>query len=217
MTTFLLVHGAWHGSWCWDRLIAELGGDVHTVDLPSSGSTAGVHDDAEVVKAQLKAIDGPVVVLAHSYGGVPVTQALADAPNVEHVVFLAAYQLDEGESVFGIHGAPTPDDLDTSMPPDAGARTKYYADVPEADAAAAIARLRPQSIRSGIERITSAGWRTVPSTYIVCEQDQALPPALQERFAAKSGAVHRLASSHSPFLSMPAELAALLTKIAADA
>jgi hypothetical protein len=74
----------------------------------------------------------------------------------------------------------------------------------------------PQSARSFSERVTKVGWRTIPSTYIVCEQDQALPPQEQEKLAARANAVHRLKSSHSPFLSMPAELAALLANIALE-
>lgn len=78
-------------------------------------------------------------------------------------------------------------------------------------------QLVPQSMRSFMEEVTEAGWRKVPSTYIICEQDQALPPRFQEAMSAHSGAVHRLASSHSPFLSMPGELARLRTGIALSA
>ncbi len=80
-----------------------------------------------------------------------------------------------------------------------------------------MARLAPQSVRSLMEPVTTAGWRTVPSTYIVCDRDRALEPARQEELATRSGAVHQLPSSHSPFLSMPRELAALLGRIAAPA
>ncbi len=76
----LLVHGAWHGSWCWDLLVPELvarGWTPSAVDLPSaSGSPgAGVREDAEVVREAIAALSGPVTVLAHSYAGVPVGEA----------------------------------------------------------------------------------------------------------------------------------------------
>ncbi|MFI8089789.1 alpha/beta fold hydrolase [Streptomyces sp. NPDC086080] len=213
---FLLVHGAWHGSWCWEPLTSVLhadGWETRTVDLPSAGRKAGVQDDARVVLEELARIDGPVVVVAHSYGGVPVTQAVAEASSVAHIVYLAAYQLELGESVLGRHGAPVPPDPDGFRPVPDQPVPLFYADAPEADAEAAAARLVPQSTRSFTDTVTAAGWHTVPSTYIVCEQDRALSPRFQEDIATRAGAVHRLADSHSPFLSMPGRFAALLTKI----
>ncbi|QOV47814.1 alpha/beta hydrolase [Streptomyces chromofuscus] len=217
--TLLLVHGAWHGSWCWEPLTAVLhadGWEVRTVDLPSAGREAGVQDDARVVLQEVARIDGPVVVVAHSYGGVPVTQAVAEAPNVVHIVYLAAYQLEVGENLLGRHGAPTPSNPDGFQAVPDQPVPLFYADAPTADAEAAAARLVPQSTRSFSETVTAAAWHTIPSTYVVCEQDQALPPQLQEELATRAGTVHRMASSHSPFLSMPGRFAALLTKIASE-
>ncbi|MCX4597318.1 alpha/beta fold hydrolase [Streptomyces sp. NBC_01549] len=218
--TLLLAHGAWHGSWCWEGLTSVLhtdGWTTRTVDLPSAGSQAGVRDDAHVVLQELARIDGPVVVVAHSYGGVPVTQAVAGATDISHIVYLAAYQLDVGESLLSHHGAPAPAEPDGFQPVPEHPIPLFYADAPAADAEAAAGRLVPQSTRSFSDTLTAAGWHTVPSTYVVCEQDQALPPGDQEQLAARSGSVHRLASGHSPFLSMPGEFAALLAKIASEA
>ncbi|MEV7690325.1 alpha/beta fold hydrolase [Streptomyces bungoensis] len=215
--TLLLVHGAWHGSWCWERLTPVLDADgwtTRTVDLPSAGSEAGVRDDARVVLEALARTAGPVVVVAHSYGGVPATQAVAEAANVSHVVYLAAYQLDVGESLLSHHGAPAPADPGGFQAVPDHPVPLFYADAPAADAQAAAARLVPQSTKSFSDTLTAAGWHTVPSTYVVCEQDQALPPGDQERLAVRSGSVHRIASGHSPFLSMPEEFAGLLAKIA---
>lgn len=226
---FLLVHGAWHGSWCWDPVRAELdagGRRSHAVDLPSAGLSradlpsarpVGMRDDAEVIRESLRGIDGPVVVVAHSYGGVPATEAIADAANVVHVVYLAACQLDVGESMFSFLGAAVPDDGTGYAPPYEDARRILFDDVPGPVAERAVARLRPQSVRSFTERVTTAGWRTVPSSYVVCEQDQALEPARQHELAARADSVHRLPSGHSPFLSMPGPLAALLGRIADSA
>ena len=217
--TLLLVHGVWHGSWCWEALTPVLRADgwtTRTVDLPSAGERAGVQDDARVVLEELAGIDGPVAVVAHSYGGVPVTQAVAEASGVSHVVYLAAYQLDIGESLLGYHGAPAPSEPDGFQAVPGRPVPLFYADVPTADAEAAAARLVPQSTRSFSDTLTSAGWHTVPSAYVVCEQDEALPPRIQEELAARSGAVHRIASGHSPFLSMPRELARLLSGIVSE-
>jgi hypothetical protein len=217
--TVLLVHGAWHGPWAFDAFQPVLhaqGWPTRVVALPSSatidpGSTgAGVHEDAAAVRSALQDIDGPVVVLAHSYGGIPVSQAIADAPDVVHVVYLAAYQLDVGESMFSAHGVPLPASPAGLVPLAGEPRAMFYADVPTDLADRAISRLGTQSLRSCVEPLTAAGWHRVPSTYVVCEQDGALPVELQERFALRSGDVRRLPSGHSPFLSMPTRLARLL-------
>ncbi|MEU2514257.1 alpha/beta fold hydrolase [Streptomyces syringium] len=224
--TFLLVHGAWHGAWCWDSLRAALDADglrSHAVDLPSANPPAGrrdgarpagMRDDAEAIGDSLRRIDGPVVVVAHSYGGVPATEAIADAANVVRAVYLAGFQLGAGESMFTFLGAPVPDDGTGYAPPYEDARRTLYGDVPEAEADRAVARLRPQSVRSFTEPVTTAGWRTVPSSYIVCDRDQALEPSRQRELATRADSVHRLPSGHSPFLSMPRQLATLLGRIA---
>ncbi|TFE53931.1 alpha/beta hydrolase [Streptomyces sp. ICN441] len=222
--TLLLVHGAWHGTWCWERLEPVLAADgwmTRTVALPSAVRSdtppaAGIDQDTRAVLDALEGIEGPAVVVAHSYGGIPVTQAIADASNVSHCVYLAAYQLDVGESLFGFHGAPEHQDPQGVIPPLKNSDTELYADVSEEETARAVLRLVPQTARSFTDRVKKAGWRTVPSSYIICEQDQALPLRDQERLAGRAGAVHRLDSGHSPFLSMPAELAALLAKIALE-
>ncbi|MCD0484079.1 alpha/beta fold hydrolase [Streptacidiphilus sp. ASG 303] len=219
--TLLLVHGAWHGSWCWDRvrpLLEDDGWATRTVDLPSAGGPdAGLHDDSRAVLAEMERIDGPVVVVAHSYGGAPVSQALASAPGVAHAVYVAAFQLDAGESLLGQYGAPLPEEPHGVQPVPDDPVHLFYGGVPAAEAEEAARRLVPQSTRSFAETLTGAGWHTVPSTYVVCEQDRALPLQNQEAMAARAGAVHRLASHHSPFLSAPGEFAALLAKIALEA
>ncbi|MEE1742032.1 alpha/beta fold hydrolase [Streptomyces sp. BE147] len=226
---FLLVHGAWHGAWCWDSVRAELDADgrrSHAVDLPSANPPGGRHDrarpvgmldDADAIRDSLRRIDGPVVVIAHSYGGVPTTQAIGDAANVVGAVYLAAFQLDVGESMFTFLGAPVPDDGTGQAPPYEDSRRVLFGDMSRADADRAAARLRPQSVRSFTEPVTTAGWRTVPSSYVVCDHDRALEPSRQRELATRAGSVHRLPSSHSPFLSMPRRLATLLGRIAGPA
>ncbi|MFF8096920.1 alpha/beta fold hydrolase [Streptomyces sp. NPDC016675] len=218
--TLLLVHGAWHGGWCWDKLRAAL--DVEalqacTVNLPSAGGRSGIAEDVHVIREALAAIDGPVVVVAHSYGGIPVTQAIADAHNVIHVVYLAAFQLDVGESLLGFYGVPTPPESDVTQAVPDDPIAQFYADVPSFEAGKAVERLLPQSTQSFTDAVERAGWRDIPSTYIVCENDQAIPAERQETLAVRSDEIHRLASSHSPFLSMPEDLSVLLSKIALGA
>jgi hypothetical protein len=73
-----------------------------------------------------------------------------------------------------------------------------------------------QSAQSFVDPVTEAGWHSIPSSYIVCDNDQSLPPSQQEKLAGRTGTIYHLASSHSPFLSMPEELATVLEKIAAS-
>ena len=218
MTTFVLVHGAWHRPSTFDLLRAQLDALGHAsvaVNLPTAGPDphGGLADDAATVRAAIEAIDGPVVVLAHSYGGIPATQAAAGLPNVQQLIYLAAYVPDIGESMFTIHGIPDPEDPDTLFPIGDDPRTQLYADVPSPLAEQAIADLVDQRVQPWADRLTAAAWHTIPSTYIITDQDASLPPALQEQMSAHTKQVRRIPTSHSPFLSQPAELAALLDEL----
>ncbi|MDT6983306.1 alpha/beta fold hydrolase [Streptomyces lusitanus] len=216
--TILLVHGAWHGAWCWYKLVPELtarGWRTLTVDLPSastgSNETAGMYDDARAIRAQLADVDGPVTVLAHSYGGVPVTEAAAAASQVSRILYLAGFQLEAGASLVGESGGELPSgDTGTSPVPDDAAKALFN-DIAAEEADRAVRRLTPQSVRSFSEPLTAAAWKTVPSRYIVCEHDEMLPPAYQESMGSRADRVYRLPSGHSPFLSMASELAELIT------
>jgi pimeloyl-ACP methyl ester carboxylesterase len=220
--TMLFVHGAFHGSWVWRELFKELslpGWQLQTVDLPTVAGKGRIHgdlfDDAEAIRRVLESIDGPVVAVGHSYGAIPLTQAAAKIPNVRHLVYLCAFQLDAGESLLGAIGH-TPDwwiiDGDTVFP-DRPVET-FYGDVAPDLAAWAVSELRPSSYISKTQQLTAAAWRDVPSTYVICEDDKAAPPAAQEEMARRATNVHRLACSHSPMLSRAPELAAIITDIA---
>jgi Alpha/beta hydrolase family len=217
----LLVHGAWHGPWCWEELTPALEGhgwNVHVVDLPSASSdsadNAGMYDDARTIRDHLDQIDGEAVIVAHSYGGIPVTQAAAGASNVAQIVYLAAFQLDVGDALVGAVDDPLPIGDSGTMQPPPDPIAMLYGDVAPDVADRAVALLVPQTVRSFNEQLTEAAWRTVPSVYLVCERDGALPVALQESMATRATTVHRLPSEHSPFLSMPDELARLLSAVA---
>ena len=225
--TLLLVHGAWHGSWAWDPVAATLedrGWTVERIDLPTvhAADPRGLHlsDDAEAVAAAVSAIDGPVVVVAHSYGGVPVTQG-ALAENVQHIVYIAAFVLDEGESLLGAVGGVAPSwwvidgPLSTAGTAEEPPISLFFADVEPALAAASASRLKAQSVLAFQEPLTEVAWRTKATTYIVTEQDAIFPLVAQEALAARAGsAVKRLDTSHSPFLSQPDAVADIIEEAA---
>jgi pimeloyl-ACP methyl ester carboxylesterase len=221
--TLLMVHGSWHGSWCWQRLRAELsamGWTTQTVDLPSAvrddypaERLPGMYDDARAVRDALDDVVGPVVVVAHSYGGVPVTQAAVGAANVACLIYLNSYLLDVGESVFTFQGSLPPPSSNGVLLPPRDASFSLYGDVSAEEAADAASRLVPQSIRAGLDEVTQAAWHTISSSYVICDNDQALSPKAQKKMAVRAGVEHHLASGHSPFLSMPGELARLLIRI----
>jgi pimeloyl-ACP methyl ester carboxylesterase len=222
--SLLLVHGAWHGSWAWDPLLDHLDGlDARTVDLPSSGAdpaTLGdLRTDAEVVRTALAAMDGPVIVVGHSYGGVVVSEAATADTGAAHLVYLCAFQLDAGESLLAAVGGQPPPwwEVHDGHLVVTGPEQVFYDDCPADLTRAAVDRLGLQSRAAFEQPLTRAAWREVPSTYVVCEADRALPLVAQEQMAQRADDVVRLPDGHSPFLSSPAELARVLRRIAEEA
>jgi pimeloyl-ACP methyl ester carboxylesterase len=217
----VLVHGAWHGPWAWEAVIARLTGEgIRTiaVDLPSKGFETALlgdlRDDAETVRAAVDAAAGPALVVAHSYGGLPVSEGLAESANVAHLIYLAAFMLEPAQSLLGLRGGVEPEWWRTSedgrtVTPGDPAHVFYNDCTPEV-AEAAAAALVPQRKDSFRQELRAAAWQRVPSTYVVCERDNAIPPAAQEHMAAHAGIVSRLDSGHSPFLSRPHDVTAII-------
>ena len=223
VATLVLVHGAWHGAWVWDQVVAGLdarGVRAVPVELPCTT----LDDDTAAVVAAMRAIRGTIVLCGHSYGGAVITAAGAGFPQVEHLVYLAAFMPDKDESVRSIArtGPRVPldaaivrgDEGTVTVDPRA-ARDVFYADCPPEVADAATARLRPQGSATFEQRPIGVAWLQCQSTYVVCAQDRALAPELQNRMAAqRSRQAFSLDTSHSPFLSQPAVVADLLAAIA---
>ncbi|MBM7520353.1 alpha/beta fold hydrolase [Nocardioides nitrophenolicus] len=217
----VLVHGAWHGAWCWEPVIPHLeqhGLTVHTVDLPSSGSGGTLADDAEAVRAAVAAVGDQVVLVGHSYGGMAISEASAGAATVDHLVYVTAFLLPAGLSLLDAVGGTAPPwwivDENAGTVGVTDPVAVFFEDVDEPTRNAAVARLSPQSLASFQGRLTGAGWTEHPSTYVVGEVDAAIPPVAQEAMSASAGTVRRLATGHSPFLVRPAELAELIAEAA---
>ena len=224
--TAVLVHGAWHGAWCWERVVPLLDAaaiPLLVVDLPSvSHGNATLHDDTDYVRGALDSIEGDAVLVGHSYGGA-VISAAGVHPNVAHLVYLCAFALDVGESAQtnSLEGGDDPSDLGAALVFGDGVLTidpdravaAFYHDCEPAAAAAAIDRLRPQSLTALTGVVDAAAWREKPATYIVCTDDRALPVALQRSNAQRICASIDWPTSHSPFLSRPDLVADLLVEL----
>lgn len=227
----VLVHGAWHGAWCWAALQSEFdraGVPSLAVDLPGHGASleplADLATDAALVAAVLAQIDGPVVLVGHSYGGAVITEASATASNVVHLVYVAAFVPDIGETVIGmsqslpaaetlLSKAMAVDGVSSTVVPDM-AHAAFYGHCDPTASATFTARLSAQPFATFTQPLTGAGWTTIASTYIRCTDDQAIAIVQQDEMAKRCGAIETLETDHSPFASMPAETAALIASIA---
>ncbi len=218
--TLLLVHGAWHNAAGFDSLrneLENLGIPSQAISLKSAGDEGDMYADAAIVRAAIAEQSGDCFVLGHSYGGLAITEGVADSTKVKGLIYLTAFMLDEGETLYAACGSVDPDwwvrnDENTLLTTKNPADVFYNTCSPEI-AESALAQLRTQSISSFTQPITQVAWKTIPSTYIICEKDQAIPLFAQEGMSQRASQVLRIDSDHSPFLSKPAELAAALAKI----
>jgi pimeloyl-ACP methyl ester carboxylesterase len=225
LPTIVLVHGAWHGSWSWEQvvpLLTERGFPVRTVDLPSTGpdveALGDLADDVAAVRAVLDDVAGPTVLVGHSYGGLPITEASAGRDDVVRLVYVCAFLLDVGVSLLDAAGGEPPAFWQVSedgrwMTPGQPEQV-FYADCPPDVTAAAVARLTPQSMSSCTTPLRAVGWSTLPATYVVADGDVGLPAQVQELMAAgKADDVRHIDSAHSPFFARPRELADILIEV----
>jgi len=229
VTNLVLVHGSYHGAWCWDRLAPELerlGHRVMAVDLPVSDPAAGGSEYADAIEAQVDWSEPPVLV-AHSSSGLVAPIVAARRP-VRQIVFIAAMLPKPGMSANEQRAAepidgPTP--LTTAEWTDLGdgvwsvgpntAREMFFPDAAPADAAWATAQMRPQAYRVMNEITPLMGWPDVQSAYIVCREDRATNPEWGRRAARERLGVEpvEIDGGHSPFITRPMELAALIDSI----
>lgn len=236
MATLILVPGAMHGSWTWNRVRPLLEGAGHQVialDLPGMGGDGSVALAdvtlrlwADLVAEHVRRAGQPVILGAHSRGGLVIGEAAEQAPeHVRGLIYITALIVPPGETALGVAqvGAafPPPEAAVSRnggmlMVPEVATRAFYNCCTPE-DAAWAVARLEPEP---PAPMVTPAGvtwerWGRVPRAFIECAQDRILPLERQRlmQAAAPCDPVVRLDTDHSPFLSAPAELAQAMLAI----
>ena len=221
----MLVHGAWADGSSWNKVIPLLlarGFAVLAVQLPLTS----LADDLAVTRRTLSTINGPVVLVGHSWGGMAVTQAGTDA-KVAALVYLSAFAPDIGESGSGLIGAhPAPPALSTVVTDSAGFTYQTVAgmvsnvapDLPEAEARIlAVTQGRLAGAAFG-QTATAAAWKTKPSWFIVTEGDRVVSAALQRMQAARMAArITTLQASHMSLLSRPGDVATVIEEAALSA
>ena len=228
-TTAVLVHGAFADASGFGGVIRELSSAGHEAVAPPN-PLRSLAFDASALSAVVKAIDGPVLLVGHSYGGAVITQAGADLDNVVGLVYLAAFGIDAGESCASVQGPFPPSMLaSTSYPTPydaAGApsgpdlyirkdqfRETFCADVPVDAAEVMYATQRPLSLAALTENATQAAWKTKPSWYLVSERDNAIPPDAERFMAKRMGAVtEEIDGSHTAFIAQPVRVAGFIKK-----
>ncbi len=224
MTTVALVHGAWHGAWCFARLadqLAMLGHRPVAIDLPISDVDAGAARYAAVIVSALRDCPDDVVLLGHSMGGLAIPLVPALRP-IRRLVFLCAL-LPRPGNAFDSPGSSVPpaaaglgvDEAGTSRWTGDRVLELLYGDCDGEVARSAARSLRPQASLPFTEVTPLRSWPEVPSTAIYCAEDRTVPPALFAPVARDLLGREPLLfpGGHSPFLTRPAELAAVLHSV----
>jgi len=223
--TIVLVHGAFADALGWQRLIPILQRDGYDV-LAVENPLASLAGDVETTKRFLDGISGPVVLVGHSYGGGVITGAAAGNPKVKALVYLAAFAPEAGEPL-GAFGEKYPVDLNSALKPDSAGflyvdrarfRALFCADLPEADASVAAATQKPLNKSVFGASVPEAAWKTIPSWYLVSQEDHAINPELERFYAKRMNAkTSEVKSSHVAFISHPDVVAKLIEQAAGAA
>jgi pimeloyl-ACP methyl ester carboxylesterase len=229
--TIVLVHGAFADSSSWNGVIDPLQKAGHPV-VAAANPLRGLASDAEAVSDLVRSIEGPVVIVGHSYGGAVISNVAADAGDIVALVYVNALAPEAGESAFMLAGkfpGSTTGDAVRPIPRSDGKtdlalapelfQDNFCADVPEAQAARMAVTQRPATLEalqepSGDDPL----WKKVPSWFVLGEQDRNLPAALHRFLAERAGArrtVEIPGASHAISVSQPEATAEVILEAAA--
>jgi pimeloyl-ACP methyl ester carboxylesterase len=230
--TAVLVHGAFADASGYAGIIRILQGEGLDVRAPMN-PLRGLASDADAITRYTTALDGPIVLVGHSYGGAVISQAAPSVKDLRALVYLSAFAPDEGESCATVQ-EPFPPSLlaSTLMPspyeapgaaggPDffiriADFHETFCADLPDDVAATMAVSQRPLSAAAFTESATAAGWKSLPSWFLVSERDNAISPEAERFMAERMGATtESIDGSHAAFIAQPDVAASLILKAVA--
>jgi pimeloyl-ACP methyl ester carboxylesterase len=225
LPNIVLVHGAWADGSCWSDVIQRLQATGYDVAAPQFPLTS-LDDDVTRLRQVLNRQRGPTIVAGHSYGGQIMTGLGPDAPNVIGAVYIAAFGLDEGESLGALLGGPpTPalahlivDERGFAWLPEEDFVGHFAADVEPARAKVMYAVQQALSMTTFEDVMGEPLWKSVPTWFLVAKNDEALSPDAERQFASRMGAVTiEVASSHVAMVSHPGDVVELIEKAASGA
>src|SRR4029077_14360797 len=215
----VFVHGAWADGSCWSGAIERLQEAGYDVRAPQFPLTS-LADDVARLRQVLAFQDGPTIVVGHSYGGQVMTALGTDAPNVAGLVYIAAFGLDQGESLGGLlaQGPVTPalahlftDQQGFGWLSEDDFIHHFAADVDPVQAKVMYAVQQPLAMSAFGDVMGVPAWKTLPSWSLVATDAQALPPAAERQFATRMGATTvEIPSSHVAMVSHPGDVAQLI-------
>ena len=215
----VLVHGAWADGSSWSAVIGQLQDRGYRVTAPQFPESS-LADDVARLRQVLELQDGPTIVVGHSYGGQIVTALGADAPNVVGLVYIAAFGLDQGESIGALLGGgpPTPalahlivDKRGFGWVPEDDFVNHFAADVDPLQAKVMFAVQQPLSMSTFADVMGVPAWSSLPSWYMVAANDEAIPPDAERSFAKRMDATTvEVSSGHVAMVSHPEEVVTLI-------
>jgi len=218
-TSVVLIHGAWADGSSWSAVIEQLQAQGHKVTAPQFPLTS-LTDDVARLRQVLALQDGPTVLVGHSYGGQIMTALGADAPNVVALIYIAAFGLDEGESLGALlaQGPPAPalvhqfvDNTGFVWLSEDDFVNHFAADVEPVMARVLYAVQQPLAAGAFNDVMGMPAWKSLPSWYLVASDDEALPPDAERLFAKRMGAtVVEVPSSHLAMVSHPKDVVQLI-------
>jgi pimeloyl-ACP methyl ester carboxylesterase len=219
--TIVLVHGAFADASSWNGVVELLQEEGHTVIAPAN-PLRGIAADSAYLSSVLHQVDGPVLLVGHSYGGAVITNAATTAPNVLGLVYVSGFAPDEGEVLSDVESGSTDSVLDSALvqrafPTGQGAETAveflidpelfreaFAADLPEATTALLAATQRPVATAAFTEASGPPAWRTLPSWAVVATGDKAAGSDVVRSMAQRAGAdIVELEGSHVIMISQP--------------
>jgi pimeloyl-ACP methyl ester carboxylesterase len=215
----VLVHGAWADGSSWSAVIERLQADGYHVTAPQFPESSLAADVARL-RQVLARQDGPTLVAGHSYGGQIMTALGTDAPNVVGLVYIAAFGLDEGESIGALlaQGPPTPalahldiDQQGFAWLPEDDFVNHFAADVDPVKARVMYAVQQPLAGSALSEVMGVPAWKSHPCWFMVADGDQAIPPDAERQFAARMGATTvEIPTNHVAMVSHPDDVLQLI-------